>query len=120
MRGALAALATLAIVAVLVLGLALTVVPVQVPGLGELRLRCTVGITGTRASVTARGLMAGTVCRRVLDGTWGLAREESGPDPGAAVVCSGNYRFGSVEVLDLGLLDLVGRTLCTGLAVAGS
>ena len=108
------------VLVVVVLALALTVVPVEVPALGDLRLGCTVGISGTQASVSARGLLAGRVCRRVLDGTWGYAREESGPAGGAVVVCSESYQFGSVAVRDEGLLKLVGRTLCTGLAIAGN
>ncbi len=111
--------AVVAVVVVLVLALGLTVVPVDVPALGDLRVDCTVGISGTRASVTAHGLLAGRVCGRVLDGTWGYAREESGPAPGALVICSGEYRFGSVAVRDAGVLQLAGRALCTGLAVAG-
>ena len=114
------ATAVVAIVVVLVLALSVTVMPVDVPALGELRLDCTVGINGSQASVTARGLLAGRVCRRVLDGTWGYAREESGPAAGAVEVCSGSYRFGSIAVRDEGLLKLVGHTLCTGLAIAGS
>lgn len=107
-----------AIVLLVVLGLSLTVLPVGFPALGALRLDCTVGIDGTRASLTARGLLAGQVCRRVLAGTWGLAREVPAPAAGTLVVCSGGYRFGTMTVRDAGLLELAGRALCLGLAIS--
>lgn len=89
-----------------------------VPALPFLFARCTVGITGTAASLTVEGPHAEEACRLAAEQRQTTYRASS--EPGQPVVCE--YRLGDqhVRVRDDGVLKLVGNALCERLRAQGA
>ena len=75
---------------------------------------CTVGVTGTDATVTVKGWKAGAECRRLraTDSTGLYDRREP---PTGDVMCEMPHGRQRYIVRDRGLLMVVGRSLCAWL-----
>lgn len=72
---------------------------------------CTIGVTGTAASVTVTGLFAGRACQQLL-ATGPTALYEMSQTPTQPVVCEQNVSNLRLVVRDEGILKIVGNALC--------
>lgn len=95
-------------------------VPASIPVLGDLRVRCSVGVIGTSATLTVTGLLAGRECRALVDGLSGIVGELTFLDvsPSGSVVCAYTLGLRRVTIRDEGALKIVGNTLCATLGLA--
>jgi len=104
----------LAVGAVIFLILASVVTPLDTPILGELRYSCAVGVVGTAASVTVRGILAGRQCRAWLRDSHGQFGQffELTHTPTQSVICEYSHAHLNYTVRDSGILKIVGNGIC--------
>ena len=90
------------------------------PWLSDYQIDCTIGASGTAATVEFHGWRAGRACRDVAapgpDGKQTAYRDA--PRQGS-VICRGRYQGLTVTVRDVGILDLEGSTLCQYFGLGG-
>ena len=93
-------------------------VPVSIPVLGDLRVRCSVSITGTSATLTVTGVLAGRECRSLIEGLSGTVGKLSPlyASPSGSVVCVYTLGLRRVTVRDEGVFKILGNTLCAALS----
>ena len=79
---------------------------------------CTVGVTGTSASVTVDGAGANAQCSAIVSGApSGVGYQyQAGAQPGAAVICQDDIQGDVFTVRDQGAVTAAGRAMCVYLA----
>lgn len=76
---------------------------------------CTVGVSGTDATLNVRGWRASTLCARLVDkSTRGYYRRDAAP--GGSVLCEYDDAGRHYTVRDQGVMMLIGRAVCADLA----